>query len=430
MKLRQWERREETQHVGIGRERASLAGRVAGYRRPRGLRLTRLKDRSGSPRGIRADLATRLRARLPEIEKAILVRVRSLTEPDEDEDPAYLVGMRGAVSAAVAYGIEGIEKGLERPAEAPPATVSQARRAAREGISLEIVLRRYTAGCKVLEDFVLAESTDVPGAVLREVIADQGLEIDRLMAKVAAEHEDELSWTARSSTQREAARIVGFVQGDMPVAPLDFDFDFDLWHVGAIFRGRDAERATRWLADRFGYRLLCAARDEETVWAWLSSPRQTAAEDVGRLLVENMPDELTVAIGESRSGVEGWRLTHREARMALQVMLCRPRRLTRGQDVVLLAGILTNETLVRSLLDNYLAPLEGNRSFNVSLLDTLRAYFAVGGNAAAAAATLGVTRHTVQRRIRAIEQILGRPIHACYSELVVALQLVDLIDDK
>jgi len=392
--------------------------------------LTRLKDRSGSPRGIRADLAIRLRARLPEIERAILVRVRSLTERDEDEDPAYLVGMRGAVTAAVAYGIEGIEKGLDRPAEAPPATVSQARRAAREGISLDIVLRRFAAGSKILEEFVLVEGADVPGAVLREVLVDQGVEVDRLMAKVADAYGDEVDRVARSPGQREAARIAGLVQSDSPVAPHDFDFDFDLWHVGAIFRGESAERAARWVADRFGYRLLCAERDEKTVWAWLSSPRQTAAEDVGRLLVENMPDELTVAIGESRSGVEGWRLTHREARMALQVMLFRPRRLTRGRDVVLLAGILTDETLVRSLLDNYLAPLEGNRSFNLSLLDTLRAYFAVGGNAAAAAAALGVTRHTVQRRIRAIEQILGRPIHACYSELVVALQLVDLIDDK
>jgi hypothetical protein len=371
-----------------------------------------------------------LRARLPEIERAILARVRSLTEHDEDEDPAYLVGMRGAVSAAVAYGIEGIEKGLDRPAEAPPATVSQARRAAREGISLDIVLRRFAAGSKILEEFVLVEGADVPGAVLREVLVDQGVEVDRLMAKVADAYGDEIDRLARSPGQREAARIAGLVQSDSPVAPHDFDFDFDLWHVGAIFRGESAKRTARWVADCFGYRLLCAERDEKTVWAWLSSPRQTAAEDVGRLLVENMPDELTAAIGESRSGVEGWRLTHREARMALQVMLFRPRRLTRGRDVVLLAGILTNETLVRSLLDNYLAPLEGNRSFNASLLDTLRAYFAVGGNAAAAAATLGVTRHTVQRRIRAIEQILGRPIHACYSELVVALQLVDLIDDK
>lgn len=392
--------------------------------------MTRLRDRSGSPRGIRAHLASRLRARLPEIERAILARVRTLTEQDEDEDPAYLVGMRGAVSAAVAYGIEGIEKGLDRPAEAPPATLSQARRAAREGISLDIVLRRVAVGSKILEEFVLVEGADVPGAVLREVLVDQGVEVDRLMAKVADAYGDEIDRVARSPGQQEAARIAELVQSDSPVAPHDFDFDFDLWHVGAIFRGESAERTARWVADCFGYRLLCAERGEKTVWAWLSSPRQTAAEDVERLLVENMPDELTVAIGESRSGVEGWRLTHREARMALQVMLFRPRRLTRGRDVVLLAGILTNETLVRSLLDNYLAPLEGNKSFNSSLLDTLRAYFAVGGNAAAAAATLGVTRHTVQRRIRAVEQTLGRPIHACYSELVVALELADLIDDR
>jgi PucR C-terminal helix-turn-helix domain/GGDEF-like domain len=392
--------------------------------------LTKRRNSGESPQEIRANLATRLRARLPEIERAILSRVRSLTEETEDEDPAYLVGLRGAVSAALAYGIEGVEEGLDRPAEVPPAITSQARRAAREGVSLNIVMRRYAAGGRMVEDFVLAECAGVPGAVLREVLADQGLEVDRLMAKVAAEYEDEVDRAARSTAQREAARIVALVQSDSPVAPLDIDFDFDLWHVGAIFRGGNAERTARRLAERFGYRLLCAARDEETVWVWLSSPRRSAAEDVDRLLVEYMPAELTVAIGESRSGMDGWRLTHREARVALQVMLRRPQRLTRGRDVILLAGILRNETLVRSLLDGYLVPLENNGNLNHSLLDTLRAYFAAAGNAAAAAASLGVTRHTVQRRIKTIEQILGQPIHTCYSELVVALQVVDLIGSK
>jgi hypothetical protein len=389
--------------------------------------LSKRKNGRESPGEIRAVLANRLRARLPEIERAIFSRVRGLADQNEDDDPSYLLGLRDAVSAALAYGIEGVEKGLGRPAAPPPATMTQARRAAREGISLDIVLRRYAAGGKMLEDFVLAESTDLPGAALREILADLGPETDRLMAGVAAEYKDELDHTARSFAQREATRIARLVHSDSPVAPLDFDFDFDLWHVGVIFRGSSGERTARWLAYRFGYRLLCAVRDEETAWAWFSSPSESAAKGVDRLLGEHMPGELAVALGEPRSGIDGWRLTHREARVALQVMLRRPQRLTRLRDVILLAGILDNETLVWSLLDAYLAPLESDGNINQVLLDTLRAYFSTGGNAAASAASLGVTRHTVQRRIKTIEQSLGRPIHACYSELVVALQVVDLI---
>jgi PucR C-terminal helix-turn-helix domain/GGDEF-like domain len=389
--------------------------------------LSKRKNSRESPREIRAVLANRLRARLPEIERAIFSRIRSLTDESEDDDPSYLAGLRDAVQAALAYGIEAVERGLDRPAAPPPAATAQARRAAREGVSLDIVLRRYAAGSKMLEDFVLAESTDVPGAALREILADLGPDTDRLMAKVAAEYKDEIDRADCSLAQREATRIARLVHSDSPVAPLDFDFDFELWHVGVIFRGSSAERTARWLAYRFGYRLLCAVRDEETAWAWLSSPSESAAKDVDRLLAEHMPGDLAVALGEPRLGMDGWRLTHREARVALQVMLRRPQRLTRGRDVILLAGILDNETLVWSLLDAYLAPLENDGHRNQALLDTLRAYFSTGGNAAASAASLGVTRHTVQRRIKAIEQSLGQPIHTCYSELVVALQVVDLI---
>jgi len=389
--------------------------------------LSKRKSSRESPWEIRAILASRLRTRLPEIEKAIFSRVRSLTDRSENDDHSYLAGLREAVSAALVYGIEGVEKGLDRPTGPPPATITQARRAAREGISLDIVLRRYAAGGKMLEDFVLAESADVSRAALREILADLGPETDALMARIAAEYKDEIDRADRSFAQREAVRIAGLVHSDSPVAPLDFDFDFDLWHVGVIFRGGSAERTARQLAYRFGYRLLCAVRDEETVWAWLSSPSESAARNVDRLLGEHMPGELAVALGEPRLGMDGWRLTHREARVALRVMLRRPQRLTRVRDVILLAGILDNETLMGALLDAYLGPLENDGNLNQDLLDTLRAYFSAGGNAAASAALLGVTRHTVQRRIKTIEQSLGQPIHACYSELVVALQVADLI---
>ena len=51
------------------------------------------------------------------------------------------------------------------------------------------------------------------------------------------------------------------------------------------------------------------------------------------------------------------------------------------------------------------------------LRETLRAYFAAGFNAATAAAALEVDRHTVQRRLRKVEEALGRLLHTCHAEL-------------
>ena len=55
--------------------------------------------------------------------------------------------------------------------------------------------------------------------------------------------------------------------------------------------------------------------------------------------------DVSVAVGEPRSGLDGWRLTHREAQAAQEVMLRKPQRLTRARDVILLAAVLRDEAL-------------------------------------------------------------------------------------
>jgi DNA-binding PucR family transcriptional regulator len=60
------------------------------------------------------------------------------------------------------------------------------------------------------------------------------------------------------------------------------------------------------------------------------------------------------------------------------------------------------------------------------LRKTLRAYFAAGFNAATAAAALEIDRHTVQRRLRKVEESLGRLLDSCHAELAVALRLEEL----
>jgi DNA-binding PucR family transcriptional regulator len=73
----------------------------------------------------------------------------------------------------------------------------------------------------------------------------------------------------------------------------------------------------------------------------------------------------------------------------------------------------------------YLSPLNGHKDGAVSR-DTLRAYLAAGCRAASAAGALKVDRHTVERRLTAIESRLGRSVHVCRAELEVALRLEEL----
>jgi DNA-binding PucR family transcriptional regulator len=100
--------------------------------------------------------------------------------------------------------------------------------------------------------------------------------------------------------------------------------------------------------------------------------------------------------------------------------------LVRYGDVVLQAALLRDELLASSLQSLYLTPLEEERGGGEVLRQTLRAYFAAERHVSSAAAALRVDRHTVARRLSAVEDRLGRPLGHCLSELEAALRLEDM----
>jgi hypothetical protein len=383
-------------------------------------------DRANSLEGIRSELVARLRERSAEIEEAIFVQVRALSETEGGGDPEYAAGLRATVSKSLDFVLANMEKDGEWSEPIPSAAAEQARRAARSGTKLDTVLRRYATGDRVLGDFIMDEADRFPSQALRKVLRAQGPQVDRLMAAVATEYMNELARMRRSPSQRLAERVQRLVAGDSPADVSDLQYAFDAWHLGMIVKGTEAEAGVRTLAAGLDCQVLVVPRGNGIVWAWLGARSPLAAPDIERLLSADVAGDASLAVGEPHSGIDGWRLTHREAQAAQEVMLRKPQRLTRARDVVLLAAVLRDEALAESLFETYLAPLEGHGDSGAVLRETLRAYFSAGLNAATAAAALAVDRHTVQRRLRKVEQALGRLLPECHAELVVALGLEEL----
>jgi len=391
--------------------------------------MTRFKSSSKeSPQAIRSELAARLRCRRFEIEKAVFSRIQSLSDPVRDEDPTYVVGLQRTVTEALSYGLEGIEKGSGSPLPIPPETARQARRAAREGVRLDTVLRRYAAGNKTLEEFAIAEADGIPSRLLCQILSDQGPHFDLMMESVAAEYRDEHEQAGRSSAQREGDRTIQLLEGEIAVPPVDLDYDFDSWHVGMILIGCGSEKTARALAQRTGCRSLIVVRDGDTVWGWLASTQSFDMVELACLLKEGTPRGGSVAIGDPRWGLRGWHQTFREAQGALQVVLHRPQPLTRCRDVILESAVLRDPYLATSLIETYLAPLDEGRNDSGDVLRrTLRAYFGANRNIASAASALNVARQTVERHLRRIEERVGQPIDICNAQLQVALSLEELV---
>jgi hypothetical protein len=291
------------------------------------------------------------------------------------------------------------------------------------------VLLRYVAGHAPLGDFLMEEADALPRHrdASRHLRRAHAALLERLTISIAAEYQQEEERIERSPERRVAERVQRLLAG----APADAvaGYELDAWHLGVIATGaqpRRAARAVESLATKLGRERLLVPRDEHTVWAWLGARRRFSIADAGRLLVAKGPGEVSLTVGEPGRGIHGFRVTHSQAQAAQLVALRRPRALTRFRDVALLAMALRDEALARSLVELHLSPLDNPRRSSAVLRQTLRAYFLAERNAPSAAQQLGVARHTVENRLRKVEQRLNCPLHTCMAELEVALQLEEL----
>jgi hypothetical protein len=380
-----------------------------------------------SVREIRTELAARLRERSTELEATVLARIRGLSDPVQPMDPEYSAGLREAVAESIEFALTVVEQGADWSGPIPSATAEQARRAARVGIGLDTVLRRYAAGDRLIGEFIMGEADRFSSEALRIVLGAQGPQVDRLMAFVAAEYMDELEQMRRSPAQRLAERVQRLLTGESSVGMGELDYEMGGWHVGVVATGTEVGGLLRELAASLDRQLLYVPRGERLAWAWLGGRQQLDIAEIEAVVGLETEADASLGIGEPRQGLDGWRLTHSEAKAALEVMLRKPQALTRGSDAILVAAMLRDEALVKSLMKTYLSPLDEEPS-GAAIRETLRAYFAAGLNAATAAAALGVDRHTVQRRLRKAEAAIGRRIDSCHAELEVVLRLEGLGD--
>jgi hypothetical protein len=378
----------------------------------------------------RSELCARLRCRRAEIEAAVATRVYALADPSEVADPEYATGLRTALATAIEFGLSALELGEQRTPAVPPALTAQARAAARSGVGLDTVLQRYFAGYTLLVDFAIEEA-DASGlsnqVSLRELVRGQGVVFERLIAEVSGDYRREASGRMLSSEQRRADRVRRLLAGEL-VDPTDLAYELEDWHIGAVAAGAHAAEALQELACALDRRPLLVRRDDGTVWAWLGAHKEVDQVATYEHIAERWPPEMRLAVGEPARGRTGWRLSHRQARMAFPLARPRQRPVIRYGDVALTASIMQDDLLSNSLRQLYLDPLAEERDGGDCLRETLRAYFAAEQNISSTSAALAVGRQTVRKRLRRAEALIGRDIRICGRELEAALQVEEMAE--
>ncbi len=164
----------------------------------------------------------KVRERQGEIEGAIWEGVNDRRfDLTGSEDPEYMAGLRAAAVAALEHVLSDIERpgrgyqGQRSPEPAPAAAIEQARRAARMGVKLDTVLRRYAAGQALLGRFIAREVERderlAQAAVLSDVLGAVAERTDRLMAAVSDAYRAQVEEADRPL---DSARVHG--QGAAP----------------------------------------------------------------------------------------------------------------------------------------------------------------------------------------------------------------------
>jgi len=382
------------------------------------------------------DLVDRLRARHEEIALAIYERIREAVPGSiGGRDPAYQAGGLAAVSAVLSHSLDGIENGSSWSAPIPSEAIVQARRAARAGVGLGVVLRRYVVGHGQLSGFV-AEETERLGlarnaAALLQIGRKQDALLELYIATIELEHDRECASIGRSQGRLEIVKRL--LRGDpvnaSEMSQLDYELDLT-WHLGLIASGTHAEEVVRELSTCPGHRLLLVSCADGAVWGWLGGSHKLPNTEIERLLAAKGLAAVSMAIGEPAGGIDGWRQTHRSARAAHLVARRRRKGLTRYLDVALEATLLQDEALAQVLIEGYLSPLDDERGGGLARRRTLRAIFDAEHNVSSAASRLKVDRSTVHRWLGEIEQRLGYRLHEHQAEIEVALRLEELRRDR
>lgn len=375
-------------------------------------------------------LAASLAPQTGRIARTITERVRTeIPEVRGITEPAFWQAVEDGTRANLDAGLAMIAGGGDTPRDSPLDASFVARMVATQGVSLSTLLRAYRIGHRVgWEEWARAvEELDVAvddrTAALAHGASMLFDYVDRVAQLISEEYSHELDAAIRDREQRRLQRVRDLVDG-AAIDTRDLEYDLALEHVAIVADGgaAQAEPALRAVAGELDLRLLLVQVEPGTTWAWFGGREldQRPWREVIRL---NTPEQVVLGIGDAAGGHGGFRASHHQARDAVRVGRRLGLAVCHFHDVALEALALRDEQFARRFVARELCGLDGQDDRSTKLRDTLRAYFASGHNAAAAAAMLDVHDQTVTYRLRRAEESIGARVSDRRAELELALRL-------
>src|SRR4051794_2324575 len=368
--------------------------------------------------------------------------------PEFRGDVLVLELLLSAVESNVTTLLHVLEHGIEpETVEPPPAAREYARTLAQRGVSVHAVVRGYRVGHGGFMDRSLDETARqisdpaLLAAVTQRLIDVSFRYIDGVSEHVITAYQQERErWLLMRSAARagRVRQLLDEEQPDVGLAEASVGYRLRRNHLGLVCwvpettrDGAGLDRLDR-VTRAIGRRLGCAARplfvpcDQSVAWSWLPLPGlEEIAWDGVRAVVGEEDATARVAAGDPASGVEGFRVTHRQALRARDVAeLAVPgAQVTVFADVGPVALLLADFAAARGWVWQVLGALAAADEQDATLRETLRVFLSTGGSFTATARLLGLHRNTVQYRVRKSREALGYPLDRRRLDVELALRV-------
>jgi DNA-binding PucR family transcriptional regulator len=360
----------------------------------------------------------------------------AIAEAIHDElgvDPDLRPTTQATAESVVRLFAEMVERD-QRPEDVhpPSETAEYVREFVMRGVPLDTLVRAYHVGhAAFFERWAGALRARIDDPARLATVIEEGAVwtfryLQALTRDLIERYADERERWVRSAASLRTETVRALLAGeDIEVASASgrLRYELEREHLAFVVWANEPdhdlaglERQASELASRLGAsRPLLVPLGGRLMAGWIESSGGDAAVEPPAL----------AAVGEAGAGVDGFCRSHRQAMSARRVARladARPGTVTRFADVAITALASVDEQAAREFVAAELGDLAGD-----SLSETLRAYLENHASPRRTAGRLGVHENTVKNRVRAIEDLRGRPADRRVAETLLALRLADAL---
>ena len=349
--------------------------------------------------------------------QAVEVLARESPDVHGDPDVSELARRSAAANLALVGAMIRGELALDA-AEPPPQTIAYARELARRNVPMSELARAYRVGQHVMWRFGVGEIRSRLGdakavAAAIEAYTDATFATGEvLMGSALERYMHERDRWVRSADAVRRATVLELLAGtatDAGAAGARLGYELRRRHVGFVVWADSEEVALESAAVAFGGPgALVVPLGPSLLAGWC------APDGLDRDAVT----DARLAVGSPADGVEGFRRSHEQALEARRVArLGGLDGIVDYSDVALVALLTKDAEQACAFVTAELGELAGEQRLAGTVLEVLAAQ----GSPRRAAARMGLHENTVAKRVRAAEEVLGRPIDERPVETLAAL---------